>query len=141
MHQRRASGFTMVELMVAVALGGTVLLLIHEILDTVTRTARELQAMRVAEDQEFNGRRWIRAALGSIHPATEHEPFEGRPASLSFTASVRRGEGWFERERVTVEVRDGQFIAAIGSGVTLRLADSVVGSGNSGARIPEILAT
>lgn len=99
---RARRGFTLVETMVALAIGGSVLVLVGRTFAAVSDGARRIEASRAEHDGRADGRRWLRGALGSNHPPTDREPFDGRREVLAFSASTRRPDGQFGAERIRV---------------------------------------
>ena len=91
----RRKGFTLVEVMVAVAVGAVVILAAHGIFAGVTGGARALLAARETLDREANARRWLKASFLSLDP-----PFEGKPDRVRFTAWQLSAGGWFEPQRI-----------------------------------------
>ena len=59
-------GFTLIEVMVALALSALVVLLAHRMLTGVADGATRLTEARRALDREANARRWLVAAFGSL---------------------------------------------------------------------------
>lgn len=111
--------------MVALVVGGIVILLVHRIVDVVATGAHQLESMQIDRDRVVNGRRWLRAALGSALPPTEAEPFVGTPVTLAVTVATREGRGWFHHERLRLGLVDSAFVAESTSGRQIVLSSDV----------------
>ncbi len=109
---RSSRGFTLFEVMVALALAALVVLLAHRIFGGVVDGAERLESERTALDREANGRRSLAEMFGSLDVGTEGAGgFAGRPRQVDFTTWQRVPGGWLERRRVTLRAEDGEFIA------------------------------
>lgn len=122
---RRVAGFTLIEVMVGLAVGGMVLASIHQVIAAISTAAHSLAAESAHQDQTINGRRWLRSALGSIRSPSDSQAFEGRPTELAFSAATRRGEGWFVPERIRLRVTSGSLVAERSDEGVLVIVDSV----------------
>ncbi len=119
-------GFSLLEVLTALALTGLVALLAHRLMAATIDGVRTLEAARQAQDRRENGRRWLRAAFLSLQPDGAGG-FVGDPDRVQFTAWLQQPEGWFAGASVTLAVRTGGLWADHGSGPAVRLAESVVG--------------
>ncbi len=104
-------GFTLVEVMVALAIGGVVLVLAGRIFTVVTDSARLIESERLLTERSANGRRWLRAALASVVPTSDRAPFEGSSEALAFVAATPRPNGRFDTERIELGSSAGALIA------------------------------
>ena len=120
-----ASGFSLLEVLTALALTGMVALLAHRLMTATIDGVRALDAARQAQDRRENGRRWLRAAFLSLQPDGAGG-FVGDPDRIQFTTWLQQPEGWFVEEAVTLAVRTGGLWADHGSGEAVRLADAVL---------------
>ena len=111
------AGFTLIEVVVALAIGGLVLTMVGKTFVAATSAARLLEAARVDRDREANWRRWLAAALASTLPPTDSTPFRGTGSGLAFTASLRRPDGSFAPARVQIRMAGSEMIAE-GDGVS-----------------------
>ncbi|MGH7562557.1 MAG: prepilin-type N-terminal cleavage/methylation domain-containing protein [Gemmatimonadales bacterium] len=118
-------GFTVLEVLLALVVGGITIALAHRILVLVVTGAEVVVEARRSRDLEYNGRRWLRSALGSITAPGDRAPFIGRHDELWFTAATRRGEGWFAPERLGVGVLGGQLVVDRETAGAMVLADSI----------------
>ena len=116
---RRTAGFTLVEVMVAVAISALVILAAHRVFTGVADGAKALAASRESLDRNANARRWLKATFLSLEP-----PFEGRVDRASFTSWQLSSGGWFEQKPTTLS-RDGARFVGTSAGASLALADGV----------------
>jgi len=123
--QARA-GFTLLEVLVALALGSLVVLLAHRIFTGVTDGSARLAEARAALDREANARRLLVAIVGSIdigRPGTGD--FGGKPHGATFSTWYQSPAGWLEPRRVTLTLGgDAVFLHGLAE-EPIRLADSV----------------
>ncbi len=119
-------GFTLIEVVVALALTGVVVLMAHRIFGIATDSMRTLRQSREALDREQNGARWLVHALGSLDVADSGGGFEGLPEHLRFESWQLTPSGWFERQRITLSAEGGALVARGGTAAPIALADSVV---------------
>ena len=120
------SGFSLLEVLTALALTGLVALLAHRLMTATIDGVRSLDAARQAQDRRENGRRWLRAAFLSLQPDGAGG-FVGDTDRIQFTTWLQQPEGWFAEEVITLGVRTGALWADHGDGAAVRLADGVVG--------------
>ncbi len=116
---RRHQGFTLIEVMVAVAIAGIVIVAAHRIFTGVADGVRAVATARASLDRSANARRWLKATFLSLEP-----PFEGRPNRASFTSWQLVPGGWFEPEPTQLVREESRFLGTTGD-KTLLLADSV----------------
>jgi prepilin-type N-terminal cleavage/methylation domain-containing protein len=119
------AGFTLVELLVAIAIGGLVVLTVHRLFGASTDHARRLDAHRQRFERAANARRWLADAFGSLDLGQgEPGPFLGGSNGVEFSTRLLTGRGCHEAERVGIAVRDGWLVARLRGGEVL-LADSL----------------
>jgi prepilin-type N-terminal cleavage/methylation domain-containing protein len=122
---RGASGFTLIEVMVALALSALVVLLAHRMFTGVADGATRLTEARRVLDREANAGRWLLAAFGSLDAGQADGSFDGHPDRVEFASWQVTPTGWFSRRRITL-MRDGTHLVALTSpGDTIVLSDSV----------------
>jgi len=117
-------GFTLLEVMVALAVGGLVVLFAQRLLGQV---AAGLRASAVAQrdlDREQNARRLVQSLLLSLEVGDEGGAFEGEGNQVAFAAWLQRPEGWFVRERVRLGWNNGRVETLTSQGAIV-LWDSV----------------
>lgn len=97
-----ADGFTLVELLVAIALTGLVVLLAHTLLAEVTSAARRVDDVAAAADRAGNRRLWLLRAFESIElngaagvgfRGTSNTTADGEADRVAFPTRVRAGNG------------------------------------------------
>jgi prepilin-type N-terminal cleavage/methylation domain-containing protein len=119
------SGFTLIEVMVALALSALVVLLAHRLFTGVADGATRLTEARMALDREANARRWLVAAFGSLDAGQADGSFDGNPEQVEFASWQLTPTGWFSRRRITL-TRDSTHLVALASpGDTIVLSESV----------------
>ena len=116
---RRTAGFTLVEVMVAVAISALVILAAHRIFTGVADGAKAVERARESLDRQANARRWLKATFLSLEP-----PFEGRRDRASFRSWQLSSGGWFEQLPTTLSLDGSRFVGTSGR-TSLSLADSV----------------
>lgn len=116
---RRRFGFTLIEVMVAMAIAGLVILVVHRIFTGVADGAKAVAVARANLDRSANARRWLKATFLSLE-----SPFEGRANRASFTSWQLVPGGWFE-QKPTQLVQDGSGFLGTTGGESLQLADGV----------------
>jgi len=119
-----ARGFTLIEVMIALAVSALVVLLAHRIFTGVVDGAERLGAARTALDRQGNAHRSLTELFGSLDVGTEGAGgFAGRPDHVEFTTWQRVPSGWLERRRVVLGVESGALVAR--SDMAIALEDSV----------------
>jgi hypothetical protein len=96
--------------MVAIAIGGLVLLGARSLLEVLADEAHHVARDTATEDARSNGYRALRSLVGQMEVGTtESGPFSGDPESTSFTTWCSAPAGWQERCAVTVKFeREGR---------------------------------
>lgn len=129
MSRRRCNsraGFTLVELLIALLIGGLVAVMISRIFAATSDAGRKLRQARAALDAQANVRRWLTATFLSLEVGTpESGGFEGHPGAMQFSAFEISGDGWFERRRIELGLVDGRLRAREANGEEIVLADSL----------------
>ena len=114
-----APGFTLIEVMVAVAVTGLVVLTAHRIFTGVADGARAVAVARERLDHDANARRWLKGTFLSLDP-----PFEGRVNHASFTSWQLVPGGWLEPQSTMLLQEGGRLLGKKGD-EALELADGV----------------
>jgi prepilin-type N-terminal cleavage/methylation domain-containing protein len=128
MRTTRRAGFTLLEVLVAVVLTGTVALLAHQLFAAAVDGSRRVEQARRRLDREGNARAFLRDALLALEVGADSAgSFEGEPRRLRFSARLPTSHGWDERRTVDLSLAGGRWTAALGEepGTRLVLADSV----------------
>ena len=113
------TGFTLIEVLVALTIAGVVVVGAHQIFAGVADGANAVASERRNLDRSSNARRWLKATFLSLEP-----PFEGRTDRVSFTSWQLSSGGWFEQQKIVLR-RDGRRLVAMHSNAALELADNV----------------
>ena len=123
-------GFTLVELMVTLAIAGLVVLTAHRLFAAAGDAGRTLRTARAALDRQGNARRWLAATFLSLDVGSDITvSFEGRPDHVVFSAWELMSDGWFERRRVSLERVGQHLVAQALPGEPIALADSIASLG------------
>jgi prepilin-type N-terminal cleavage/methylation domain-containing protein len=109
---RRDRGFTLIEVIIALALGAVVVLLAHRLFTGVADGATRLTEARQTLDREANARRWLAAAFASLDVSSAGGGFAGEPNRVEFDSWQLTPHGWFSRWRITL-TRDGAHLVAL----------------------------
>lgn len=124
---RRPAGFTLLEMVIALALGGVVLLGVRLISTQLADTARRLDEVAAASDRTANGERLLRALVGRMEIGTSDEAtFGGDEREARFTSWCEVPAGWLERCQVALTVLptgDARLAASMATG---RVEDAAV---------------
>jgi prepilin-type N-terminal cleavage/methylation domain-containing protein len=124
----RNRGFTLMEVMIALAIGGLVVLTAQRLFAGAGDGARLLTEARDRLDRDANARRWLEAALLSLAVGDSGAgPFEGDSSRVRFTAWQLSPGGWFEPRRIELATTDGRLVASVSPGEPLILSDGVRG--------------
>lgn len=121
----RRSGFTLIEVLVALTLSALVVVLAHRVFAAVLDGTRQVQVAGDRLDRESNARRWLVDAFGSLAVGPVGGSFQGEPDRVTFGAWLPTATGGFAPERVDLSARTGHLIARLGAGDSLVLADSI----------------
>ena|SRR2546425_3173750 len=122
---RGSEGFTLLEVIVALALGAMVVLLAHRMFAAVMDGSIRLSDTGAALDREANARRLLTQLVGSLDVGQpESGDFNGEPQRAAFSAWYPGPEGWPERRRVTLEADRNALVVSVG-GESIVLADDV----------------
>jgi hypothetical protein len=92
-----------VEVIVAIVIGGIVLLGARALLEVLADEEHRLTVEAAADDARGNGYRTLRSLVGEMEVGTiESGPFSGDPVKMSFTSWCDSPSGWQERCAVTI---------------------------------------
>lgn len=105
MRRGSRAGFTLIEVVVALALGGLILLGARRMLEQLADEAHRITRDAAAADADANGERVLRALAGRLEVGTaDAGPFAGEPSAARFTTWCEVPDGWLERCRVTLVI-------------------------------------
>lgn len=99
----RHSGFTLIEVLVALMVGAIVLLGARQVLAILTDQSHSLARRATQTDRDANGERVLRDLVGQLElgsPGTV--PFSGLPDTVHFSSWCEGPSGWLERCAVTL---------------------------------------
>ena len=106
---RGRTGFTLVEVMVAMTIAAIVIVAAHQLFTGVAGASKAVAIARESLDRNSNARRWLKAAFLSLEP-----PFDGRSSRVAFKSWQLTSGGWFAPESVTLSVEQDRLIANVG---------------------------
>jgi prepilin-type N-terminal cleavage/methylation domain-containing protein len=120
------SGFTLIEVMVALAIGALVVLMAERLFAGAGDGGRVLAAARERLDRDANARRWLEATFLSLAVGDSGASgFTGNPDRVRFTAWQPTPGGWFEPRQIDLGLNEGRIAAGVSPGEPLILVDSV----------------
>jgi prepilin-type N-terminal cleavage/methylation domain-containing protein len=112
-------GFTLIEVMVSLAVGAAAVLVVGAVARAVTMAHRTLEASRRALDHRAVGLRTMSLLLEAADVGLGGaDPFTGDQHEVRFTAWAQVPEGWTERGKVRLVVKDTVLCAETASGST-----------------------
>ncbi len=96
--QGQRGGFTLVEVVVALAVSGIILVGARAMLDMLGDSANRIAQAAADADARANGDRLLRSLLTRLEVGTqEAHPFSGGPREVMFTTWCDTPAGWLER--------------------------------------------
>lgn len=117
-------GFTLLELMLALVIGGLLVLTAARLFAVAADTGAALRRARQRTDHDANAREWLTTALGSLEVgAAGTTGFQGDSARMTFSAWVPTAAGWMERRSVALAFANGRLTGSAEG--TVVLADSL----------------
>jgi prepilin-type N-terminal cleavage/methylation domain-containing protein len=123
MRDRR--GFTLAEVMVALAIGALVLMLAREVYAGMAEATYRAAQARLGSDRLANGRRLLALLVGSARIGSEQDVFDGTPTRLVFSAWWIDQHGWRVRRRCQLSLSGDKLVLDGLSSEPLILLDSV----------------
>jgi prepilin-type N-terminal cleavage/methylation domain-containing protein len=124
----RRSGFTLIEVLVALAVGGVVVLLAHQLCMGVAASVQRLNQAREALDRTANARRWLTEALGSLAVGEKSEGFAGGTGAVHFGTWLPTAGRGFVPATVDLGARAGRLVATVSGRDSIVLASGVAGA-------------
>ena len=126
MTTRRADGFTLIEVLVAIVVAGFVALLAHQLFSATVDGSRRLAEARRALDRDRNADVFLRDAFLSLDVGTDSAgPFEGDRDRVRFSTWLLTPDGWNERRDVRLGLEGRRWAAVAEPRGPIVLADSV----------------
>jgi prepilin-type N-terminal cleavage/methylation domain-containing protein len=98
------AGFTLLEVMVALALSALLLLGARALLEQVGDAAAHIAGSAAAVDHDANAERLLRALAGRAEPPRAGEEVVGTPQGVRFATWCETPAGWLERCSATLAV-------------------------------------
>lgn len=127
MRAEPTTGFTLIEVLVALLLSGIVAMGVHDIFGTLSDGASRVSASGEAVDATANADRFLRALVANVESDGDSQSeFGGTSTETAFTSWCQTVHGWLERCRVSLstESRDHETVLvgrlSIGGTVDLR---------------------
>lgn len=100
-------GFTVIELLIGLAVGGVVLVLAGAVMGQLTADAGRIVRVRDALDRRAEARAFLASAFRSLQVGQgDDDNFLGSAQATEFTARLENAHGWSEPRRVVVR-REG----------------------------------
>lgn len=125
-NRREPRGFTMVELLVALAIAGLLALTAHGLFAAAIEQARRVAGARSGLDRRENAGRWLAQAVESLGVGKDDPgPFIGTRDALEFSTRLPAPYGWHEENRVSIRQEDDRLVGRLVSGAEIVLADSI----------------
>lgn len=119
-------GFTLIELMVALVIGGSVLLACGLLFTGMATTARTTADAEQRSSRWANARRLLRQLCSNVEVGLPGDvPFAGTPSALHMTTWHRVADGWLERQDLHLHHVGDRLVATFGDGGTVTLAEDV----------------
>ncbi len=121
-----ARGFTLIEVVVAVAITGVVVLAIGPLFGNSTTIVSRLDRARTDLDQSMNAVRWSQEAFTAVEVGRPGDvPFLGNAHELRFTAWLPTADGWPEQQVVHLTRKGPKVVAEVKLGMIALWPDVV----------------
>lgn len=101
---RNSKGFTLVEIMIAIAISTIVMLTVREILEQLANSADDTTDLAITADRRENTERAVRLLFSRAEPSDSARPFTGNAEAVKFTSWCDVPSGWLEQCNVTANV-------------------------------------
>ncbi len=126
MSRAGRTGFTLIEVMVALVLTGVVAGLAHQLFGAVTDHARGLREARLGLDRRSNAQRFLQSAFLSLEVGVDSAGgFSGQRDRVSFSSWLPTADGWLERRRVELGLDGNRWLATSPPESSVELARGV----------------
>lgn len=123
---RGRRGFTVVELLIGLAVGGVVLVLAGAVMGQLTADAGRVVTSRDALDRRAHARALLTSAFRSLQVGQgDDDSFLGSAQATEFTARIETAHGWLEPRRVVLFVERGRVLLRTVGGETTALFEQV----------------
>jgi prepilin-type N-terminal cleavage/methylation domain-containing protein len=122
----RRRGFTLIELITAIAVTALVVLLAHQLFSTLVDAGGRARRARHTIDREANGRRLVASAFLSLDVGFDSTGgFVGEPERVRFSTWLLTADGWYERKSVVIGREESEWVLRGDAAFRVLLADSV----------------
>jgi prepilin-type N-terminal cleavage/methylation domain-containing protein len=122
MHPRH--GFTLIEILVALTIGATVVLMVHQAFGAMLDSSAALDASRMAHRRETRAREILQEAFGSLEIGMPgNVGFDGSQRQATFTTILPRRAAESQASAVTIAI-DGRWLTIGDRGKVDTLIDS-----------------
>jgi len=119
-------GFTLLEVILALAVGGLAVLTAERLFVAAGDGGRALAHSRQHLDRDANARRWLEATFLSLDVGgSAASGFNGTSDRVRFTSWQLTSGGWFEPRQIDLRLNDARIIAGGSSGEPLILAENI----------------
>lgn len=123
--RRNDGGFTLLEIVIALALTGAVAMTAHRLVDVSLRSTEELHSRQRESGFGANARTWLSQSLLSLEAGEGAGGFAGYAQRVEYGSWAQTSNGWLAPVRVSLGMRDGSVIAEGVMKKPLVLRDSV----------------
>jgi prepilin-type N-terminal cleavage/methylation domain-containing protein len=111
----RRAGFTIIELLVAIAVTGTVLLLAHALFGAVDLGARRTEEGYDEIESTATDIAWMAEVFRAVEIGRPGDgAFDGSASAVAFTGYARTPAGWPERRRIGLHAGSGRLLMTAG---------------------------
>jgi len=107
LQRSRRRGFTLIEVVVALAISALVILSGRTLLENLGDAADRVDRAARDGDADANGERLLRGLVGQIDVGGRGATFSGDEQSAEFTSWCQSPRGWRERCRITLTIDAG----------------------------------
>jgi prepilin-type N-terminal cleavage/methylation domain-containing protein len=125
MKSTNSRGFSLLEIVIALALTGTVALTGHRLLSVGIQSTEQLRWQQRESAFSANARRWLATSLLSLEAGEGAGAFVGLADRVEYGSWVQQPSGWLVPARVAISVRERALVAGGVTMVPLVLRDSV----------------
>ena len=120
------SGFTLVEVMLALTIGAMVLAVLGELIGSGITAGRSLERNRARLDSAAAGVAWLRMAIRNAEAGQPGDvPFYGQQDRVQYSARMPGPNGWHSTDVVRIGWDDSAVVMQSGQLGTLRLLSGV----------------
>ncbi|MHB1327427.1 MAG: PulJ/GspJ family protein [Gemmatimonadales bacterium] len=123
---RGRHGFTVIELLIGLAVGGVVLVLAGAVMGQLAADAGRVVRVRDALDRRAEARAFLASAFRSLQVGQgDDDNFLGSAQATEFTARVETARGWFEPRRLVLMGEGGRVLLRTVGGDAITLFERI----------------